>query len=193
MARSHEASFTTSSVLFRVAANLWKVAPVRRIWLRYWCTQRANAGPGLFEQEAVSVSPFLVIETAPCGHVTDASVSPALQANLQFDEPPQLSCLTTCKEAPPLALCSPFGPASPLSPFSPFGPGGPGGPCSPLMPCGPGGPCSPFAPCGPGWPCSPFGPVTPAQEHTSHPTPSRSLRLRRRQERRRQGRPVEDR
>jgi hypothetical protein len=55
--------------------------------LCYWCIQRAKAGPGLFEHDAVSVSPFLVIETAPCGHVTDASVSPASQANLQFDEP----------------------------------------------------------------------------------------------------------
>jgi hypothetical protein len=118
--------------------------------LRYGRTQRAKAGPGLFEQDAVSVSPFLVIETDPCGHVSDATVSPALQARSQFDEPWQLSCFTTCKEAPPLAPCSPFGPASPLSPLSPFGPGGPGGPWSPLMPWGPGGPCSPFAPWGPG-------------------------------------------
>ena len=118
--------------------------------LHYGRTQRANAGPGLFEQDAVSVSPFLVIETDPCGHVTEATVSPALQARSQFDEPWQLSCFTTCIEAPPLAPCSPFGPASPLSPLSPFGPGKPGGPWSPLMPWGPGGPCSPFAPWGPG-------------------------------------------
>src|SRR5207248_1951141 len=117
--------------------------------MRYGRTQRAKAGPGLFEQDALSVSPFLVIETAPCGHVTDATVSPALQARLQFEDPWQLSCFTTCKEAPPLAPCSPFAAASPLSPLSPFGPGGPS---SPLMPCGPGGPCSPFGPCGPGCP-----------------------------------------
>jgi hypothetical protein len=62
-------------------------------------TQRAKAGPGLFVHDAVSASPFLVIEIAPCGgHVTDAIVSPASQANLQFDV--QLSCLTTCKPAP---------------------------------------------------------------------------------------------
>src|SRR5215471_13076882 len=84
--------------------------------LRYGRTQRANAGPGLFEQDAVSVSPFLEIETVPCGHVTDAIISPALQARLQFDEPWQLSCLTTRKRAP----------------------GAPAGPCSPLAPCGPG-------------------------------------------------------
>jgi hypothetical protein len=56
--------------------------------------QRAKTGPGLFEHEAVSVSPFLLIETAPCGHVTDASVSPAPQAKLQLDPALQLSCFT---------------------------------------------------------------------------------------------------
>jgi hypothetical protein len=53
----------------------------------YWCTQSAKAGPGLFEHDAVSVSPFLVIETAPRGHVTEATVSPASQVNLQFSVP----------------------------------------------------------------------------------------------------------
>jgi len=62
--------------------------------------QRANAGPGLFEHDAASVSPFLEIDTDPCGHVTDPTVSPALQVKLQFDEPWQLSCLTTCKLVP---------------------------------------------------------------------------------------------
>jgi hypothetical protein len=86
----------------------------------YGRTQRAMAGPGLLEHEAVSVSPFFVIEITPCGHVTDASDSPGPQAKLQFDEL-QVSCLTTCKpcEAAPVAP-SPFGPGSPLSPLSPF-------------------------------------------------------------------------
>jgi hypothetical protein len=80
------------------------------------------AGPGLLEHEAVSVAAFLVIEITSCGHVTDASDSPAPQAKLQFDEL-QVSCLTTCKpcEAAPVAP-SPFGRGSPLSPLSPFVP-----------------------------------------------------------------------
>jgi hypothetical protein len=53
----------------------------------YGRTQRAKGGPGLFAHDAVSVSPFLVIEIAPCGQVTDAILSPASQTRLQFDEP----------------------------------------------------------------------------------------------------------
>jgi len=67
---------------------------------RYWRTQIATAGPGLFEHDAVSVLPLLVIEIAPCGHVIDAIVSPGSQAKLQSDEPGQLSCLTTEKPGP---------------------------------------------------------------------------------------------
>jgi hypothetical protein len=52
------------------------------------------AGPGLFAHEAISASPFLVTEITPCGHVTDARDSPALQAKLQFEES-QVSCLMT--------------------------------------------------------------------------------------------------
>ena len=77
--------------------------------LRYWRTQITKAGPGLFEHDAVSVLPVLVIEISPCGHVIDAIVSPASQAKLQLDELGQLSCLMTDKP-------------------------GPGGPCSPLAP-----------------------------------------------------------
>jgi len=68
--------------------------------LCYWRTQIAKAGPGLFEHDAVSVLPLLVIEIAPCGHVIDAIVSPGSQTKLQSDEPGQLSCLTTEKPGP---------------------------------------------------------------------------------------------
>jgi hypothetical protein len=44
--------------------------------------------------------------------VTDASVSPASQTKLQFDEPWQLSCFTTCRPGPD----GPGGPWSPLAP-----------------------------------------------------------------------------
>ena len=50
---------------------------------------------GLFAQETVSISPFLVIEIAPCGQVTEASVSPGAQAKLQPDPLSQLSAVTT--------------------------------------------------------------------------------------------------
>ena len=65
--------------------------------LRYW---RAKAGPGLFEHDAISVPPLLVIEIVPCGHVIDAIASPASQAKLQLDESGQLSCLATDKPGP---------------------------------------------------------------------------------------------
>ena len=68
--------------------------------LRYWRTQIAKAGPGLFEHDAVSVLPLLVIEISPCGHVIDPIVSPASQVKLQVDEVGQLSCLTTDKPVP---------------------------------------------------------------------------------------------
>src|SRR5689334_14265242 len=134
----------------------------------YGRRQRAKAGPRLFVQDAVSVSPFLVIEIAPCGQVTDAIASPASQAKVQFKEPSQLSDLITCKAREAalvpwaaVAVCSALSPFSPWSPFGPGGPAGPACPWSPFIPCGPGGPCSPFGPCGPGGPCSPFEPVAP--------------------------------
>ena len=152
-----------------------------------FATHNANAGPGLFAQETASVSPFLVSEIAPWGHVTEANVSPEPHAKLQPGPLSQLSCLTTCRPAvagtlaaspfgpggpagpagpggpcSPLAPCSPLSPLSPFSPFGPCKPACPGGPWSPLGPCGPGGPCSPFGPTGPAKPCSPLGPVTPA-------------------------------
>ena len=68
--------------------------------LRYWRKQIAKAGPGLFEHDAVSVLPLLVIEISPCGHVIDPIVSPASQVKLQVDEVGQLSCLTTDKPVP---------------------------------------------------------------------------------------------
>jgi hypothetical protein len=68
--------------------------------LRYWRTQIAKAGPGLFEHDAVSVLPVLVIEISPCGHVIDAIVSPASQVKLQLDELGQLSCLMADKPDP---------------------------------------------------------------------------------------------
>ena len=68
--------------------------------LHYWRTQIAKTGPGLFEHDAVSVLPVLVIEISPCGHVIDPIVSPASQVKLQVDEVGQLSCLTTDKPVP---------------------------------------------------------------------------------------------
>src|SRR5689334_3559741 len=119
----------------------------------YGRRQRAKAGPRLFVQDAVSVSPFLVIEMAPCGQVTDAIASPASQAKVQFKEPSQLSDLITCKAREAalvpwaaVAVCSALSPFSPWSPFGPGGPAGPACPWSPFIPCGPGGPCSPFGP-----------------------------------------------
>ena len=60
-----------------------------------FATHRAKAGPGLFAQDTVSVSPFFVIEIAPCGQVTEASVSPGAHTKLQPDPLSQLSAVTT--------------------------------------------------------------------------------------------------
>ena len=135
---------TTSDV---VSATTKQRAATRRLRPdQCFATHNANAGPGLFAQETASVSPFLVSEIAPWGHVTEASVSPEPHAKLQPAPLSQLSCLTTCRPAVGGTLA-----ASLFGPGGPAGPAGPGGPCSPLAPCSPLSPLSPFSPF---WPCT---------------------------------------
>jgi hypothetical protein len=98
---------------------------------RYGFMHRANAGPPVPLQDALSPSAVLVMAMVPPGQVAETSFSPGLQASSHELLAPQVSSRSACRFA------TPAGPVGPASPFAPAGPGGPAAPCGPAGPCGP--------------------------------------------------------